>query len=379
MSSGWHAVGLAALMAGCADPSLGGRRQPIVNGTSSGDDSVVALRARQIICGLPTAPLCTATVIAPRVLITAAHCFNSHSAAAVEVVVGADIDAPDDVLYVEDVRIHPDYDRATLDNDLAMVRLAASVELSPVLLLETMDQSFVGRPARMVGYGVSVAGDLVSAGVRRSGDGEISVVGAPRFRVIPSPAMSCEGDSGGPVLIDEGGGDRLAGVTSWGDDDCVEFAMNTRVPHYLAAFIQPYLDETAGLAEPADAGPGRSGAVAVCDEPCTRDDDCPDGTVCQLDGPRARCGYPGGATGEFTGDCTSSGECAGEMCLARERAGRPDCGCFNACPVPTVDAGTDCAGDDCGDDPGGCCDAGGANAPWLLVLLAAALLRRRKR
>src|SRR5215470_4678966 len=78
--SGWVALLMisSAYVAGCGDPRSASEAQTeaaIIGGTTdTGDPSVVALFAHQP--GAQNGALCTASVIAPTVLLTAAHCVD---------------------------------------------------------------------------------------------------------------------------------------------------------------------------------------------------------------------------------------------------------------------------------------------------------------
>jgi secreted trypsin-like serine protease len=69
------------------------------------------------------------------------------------------------------------------------------------------------------------------------------------------------GDSGGPALgNDASGQQRLIGVTSWGDEDCKQFGVDTRVDAFWD-FLQPYLDDETA---PADPGGDNGGGSDFC-------------------------------------------------------------------------------------------------------------------
>ena len=64
----------------------------------------------------------------------------------------------------------------------------------------------------------------------------------------------CRGDSGGPLLVDDGTGRlRLAGVVSYGYDNCVAgVSVFTRVDAFA-----PWIAQVVGSAPPVEApGPG---------------------------------------------------------------------------------------------------------------------------
>ncbi|HEY5947160.1 MAG TPA: trypsin-like serine protease, partial [Kofleriaceae bacterium] len=189
-----------------------------------------------------------------------------------------------------------------------------------------------GSTVRLVGYGLT-SPTGIATGVRRMGTATVTEMTATELRVAPGPAMSCHGDSGGPVLAPDGaGGEQLIGVTTWGDPGCVEFGVAIRVDPY-AAFLQPILDEAASPAPRRAFDPNES----LCATSCEHDSDCPEETVCFAPaGAPRRCTYHGLPQAELGAACT--GDSASELCvpvgdscrqlIACESGGEDDgCGC----------------------------------------------------
>ncbi len=334
------------------------------------DEAVVALRNRSLLCGTGIPPECTGTLVAPRVLVTAAHCVDHGDPQAFEVVLAADLTSGGEVFYAQDVLVHPQWDPTTRANDIALVTLTASAEVTPPPLATSMDDQFIGVAVRLVGFG----GDAVGAppGVKRTGTATVSSVASTEFRVTPSPSMSCQGDSGGPVFVTVGDTEYLLGVTSWGDPACAEFGVNTRIDSYLAGFIQPYLDSLPAAANTPDAGPARAAPGDVCTEVCADSSECPDGTECRAEDGVMRCGVQGLPHGYFAAGttCKNDADCVDGVCFAGEAAGRPACTCYTLCdPPPRPD---DCGCSSSPDYPG--------SALWLaLATLGLALMRRPRR
>jgi secreted trypsin-like serine protease len=166
---------------------------------------------------------CTGTLIAPDLVLTAAHCFDT-TVRPVGVGFGA---GAEQLVPATRVRIHPDYDPATFSADVALLWLDVAVDVPPAPLLDApMSASWVGARVRVVGYGLTGASDVGSSGVRRWVDVPLEEIEAERFRY---GVATCGGDSGGPAFLSIGGIDVLAGVTSSGPPGCLGYGRSVRV------------------------------------------------------------------------------------------------------------------------------------------------------
>jgi secreted trypsin-like serine protease len=188
---------------------------------TDGDPSVVAL--------LYKAPSgwqvrCTAEAVAPRLLLTAAHCVVSGGLFAISRSPDPD-KAPGEMTPVRSVKIHPAY-RKNGDpmegNDLAVLTLDAPSGLAPLpLYMGGIPEAEYGAQAvRMVGYG---------AGRKQTATGKLVWV-YPR---LIGSYLGCFGFSGGPLFMDLGEGERLIGVVSYGRSNC-SYGMSTRLGAYQA-------------------------------------------------------------------------------------------------------------------------------------------------
>jgi secreted trypsin-like serine protease len=192
--------------------------------------------------GAPVA-VCTATLIAPSVVITAAHCLAGSSAQPMEFLPALDVeDAQGGAgVAVRRAFVHPGFGiRATGSlHDIALVELASPLErLVPESLLDASTSNaslHAGAGVELVGYGRTSQSSVT--GRRNAAIATIRTVATDEMTIgAPGEAQSCEGDSGGPAfLVGSDGIRRLAGIVSRSANDateCVDGTVHTRADAY---------------------------------------------------------------------------------------------------------------------------------------------------
>lgn len=315
--------------------------QSIIGGTDSDDEAVVWL-------GLPDGSGCSGTLVAPRVVLSAAHCLAGsvrNRLVGGEVRFGAD--TMTDARAIEAMYVHQEFTGVVPPGnfDIGLVRLAepAPAGIVPLVVNEQMlDSSIVGMTVRAVGFGESNAITHAGGGIRRTVDMRVVDWGAGHLYMGTALYNTCRGDSGGPVLgvLDAAAGEVILGVSSFGPIACNGPSAKTRVDIY-----------TELVAE----------VIAAWDGPCAHDGICPaDTSMCAFADP----------------DCDGCG--LDGVCL--EDCPRPDLDC----PRDPCDGTGACGESGCAIARPGALSGRGDNAgalagAWIVAFLAWMLFRRRSR
>ncbi len=211
--------GALLLLAACQQHELPQSASwPIVDGEAAPDEDAVVLV--KVVGGIG---LCTGTLIAPDVVLTAKHCVQRSGGTEpydeVVVSIGFGPALADTVDYpVRRIDTIPgryfNVGTNLLGVDVALVTLAPDrngnlPDVAPMELYRGPAGALAGREATFVGYGQTPEG---TSGTKLRTTGTISTV---EGGVIFSAGNICSGDSGGPLIL-EGEVRQVAGVASFG-------------------------------------------------------------------------------------------------------------------------------------------------------------------
>ena len=229
---------------------------------------------------------CGASIISGDYVITAAHCTeddfgNLISAAQMEIIVGANnprSGLEGKTYPVSKVIRHENYDPVTLNNDIALLQLTATINYpnaTPIRLVSKIDSASgatdPGVISWVTGYGLTkVSPPTLPASLQKV---QLPVISNSQASAVwdlipPSDIMAglrngnkdaCNGDSGGPMVVPVENEYKLAGIVSWGSSNCNTYGAYTRV-----SIFESWINSKTGI-EISYVPPVPSGDSIICE------------------------------------------------------------------------------------------------------------------
>lgn len=391
---------LAAAPVACTAPGapVEESARPIIGGQPSGESDYPAtgVMLARVIGADFGQMVCTGTLIAPDVVLTAAHCTIDFFGGAIPLEhffsftldVSAfgqtNVDLPPRTTKVRRMVAHPDFDLDALGGPNGQIRGLADLkdigllfleqpvtDVAPAVISRSEDEAglIAGAAVEIAGYGTRMQ-DGMEAGIKYQADTIINEVGPAEMQIgnLPPTPQKCHGDSGGPTYLEVADGLvpslRIIGVTSraYDESDCNKGGVDSRIEAYrdwlVAEMIAACTDGTRTACDDGGgpAQPGVPGADA---------------------GVRPDASAPADSGAPDTGEADAGAITPVDAGVAEDAASSPD-----AASVVAADAGVsgpigEVEGEGCG------CSTSGAErdatGPSLALLLALGLVLRRRR
>ncbi|XP_062848874.1 chymotrypsin A-like [Trichomycterus rosablanca] len=242
---------------GCGAPSI----PPVISGYArivNGEEAVPHSWPWQVSLQDSTGfHFCGGSLVNEFWVVTAAHCNTKTSH---RVILGEHDRSSNaeniQVMKIEKVIRHPNYNSYTINNDVTVIKLASPAQInarvSPVCMAETSDNFSGGMKCVTTGWGltrynaINTPARLQQAALPLLTNSDCQRHWGSNITDLmicagASGASSCMGDSGGPLVCQKSGQWTLVGIVSWGSSTC-----STSMPGVYArvTMLRSWIDQT---------------------------------------------------------------------------------------------------------------------------------------
>ena len=226
-------------------------------------------------------PFCSGTLIAPHVVVTAAHCLVNQTESDLRVIYGFTTPAsapPSERRTVAMAAPHPHYDPSAPKDayglgplhDIGVIVLdddIAGAVVTPVLPYTRVDAELTpSRPLHIVGYGINNTTTNASGTLFKAITPHVRHAPTELLAGRPGTPDTCFGDSGGPAYLVDDDTLWLVGATSRAWDGASEPCGESTVYTVVSAYV-PWLESMAGELDGGAVEGGFSGAGWDADAP----------------------------------------------------------------------------------------------------------------
>ena len=240
--------------------------------------------------------ICSATLIEPQIILTAAHCFQGIKGSFFVEVDATTLDSGK-FIEVDSFWISPRYNKSRIVNDVGVGHLITPHNLKTYPRLDTSSKTGNSRrtPATIYGWGADQNGEITgdlrktvvtfqnSSAQRSYGGGFNAKTNLAAGKYIAKERIytaACSGDSGGPLISGSANSPVIVGIVSYGPAESCNRSLPTvfsRVYYYLndIATAKKYVTSRARtsslaapvvLEEPKITGAARLGQKLICSD-----------------------------------------------------------------------------------------------------------------
>ncbi len=260
-------------LAACGVPKSEIHAKSLYSGITGGDLATGTedfAKSTVMLIDVKQGALCTASIIASNLAITAAHCVASPAQDLV-LVFGTDIQATDiikrRVVAYETTPLWASRQNEQLNTgDMALVSFSGGIPqgYQVARMLGDISKLSDGQEVLLAGYGEADSDSATGAGKLRSVSVKIAQVALSPSEILfmqTDGKGACHGDSGGPAYATVDGAAVLIGVTSRGVDKCRSETIYTNIPYYAdwivrtAKSLSAQLPVNNAVAAPTAASP----------------------------------------------------------------------------------------------------------------------------